>query len=118
MNPSRNLPRDYQILELTRGFRIPLPAMQRRHLRIIAELLVEAWNGLLENQESVLRTKDEPDINALMKSRINRIRGNKSEWSGLVVGVTLGSESFNHDASSIEKRPDLSVHLHGPPPPL
>ncbi len=103
--------RDYQIEELTRGVQLPLPALQRRHLLVIAELLTEAWDDLLEVQEQILRSKPEPDVNALMKTRINKLRDKKTEWKALVSGVTLGSESCNYDASSIEKRPDLSVHL-------
>lgn len=111
---SRSLPsspRDYQITELTRGIQLPFPAMQRRHLLVLVELLTEAWEDLLESQEQILRSKEEPDINALMKTRMNQVRGNKNEWKTLVSGITLGSESCSHDASSIQKRPDLSVHL-------
>ena len=41
-------PRDYQIAELTRGAEFPLPALKSRPLKVIAEFLVRAWEGLLE----------------------------------------------------------------------
>jgi hypothetical protein len=101
--------------ELTRGLLLPLPALQQRHLKVIAEFLTDAWNGLLETWEGILHTADEPEVNALMNSRLNNIRGSKAEWAVLVSLVTRGSESFNHDGSSIEKRPDLSVHITSRP---
>lgn len=104
-------PRDYQIAELTRGVQLPFNSLQRRHLLVILELIAESWAELLTVQEQNLRTKPEPDVNALMKARINQLKGRKTEWNTLVSGVTLGSESCSYDASSIEKRPDLSVHL-------
>jgi len=104
-------PRDYQIAELTRDIKLPLRALHRRHLRVIGEFLTEAWNDLMETQQQHLQSEDEPDVNALMNSRLNEIRDEKPEWSALVSSVTRGSETMSHDGSSLEKRPDLSVHI-------
>lgn len=107
MNPSRN----YQVEELMRGIQRPLPALKRRPLAVIAELLTEAWNGLLETQEQILRTKEEKELNALMETRLDEIRVERSDWSMLVSGVSRGKESISHDGSSLENRPDLSIHI-------
>lgn len=115
MTPNSQLPRGYQIAELTRGIQLPLPPLQRRHIKVIVEFLAEAWNGLLTNQEKVLREKDEPEINALMEARLDDIRLEKPEWSMLVTGVSRGKESVSYDGKSLEKRPDLSVHLTNRP---
>lgn len=111
MSLPSNKCRDYQIAELTQGIQLPLPALQQRHLIVISEFLTEAWNGLLRNQEQFLRSKAEPEVNTLMNSRLNKIRIEKPEWSILVLGVTRGGESLSYDGSSLEKRPDLSIHM-------
>jgi len=115
MRPTSQPPRDYQVAELTRGIQLPLPPLHRRHIKVIAEFLVEAWNGLLVNNEQVLRAEDEPEINALMEARLDDIRLEKPEWSMLVTGVSRGKESISFDGKSLEKRPDLSVHLTNRP---
>lgn len=111
MNLSSGICRDYQIAELTRGTKLPIPALQQRHMLVISELLIAAWNGLLKNHESIIRSKDEPEVNALMNSRLNKIRLKKPEWSLLVLGVTRGAESISYDGRSLEKRPDLSIFI-------
>jgi len=108
---SSSPPRNYQIEELMGGIQRPLPAMQRRPLRVIAEFLTEAWNGLLATQEQVLRTKEEKEVNTLMDSRLNCLFEQKPEWKMLITGVSRGRESINYDGSKLEKRPDLSIHL-------
>jgi hypothetical protein len=104
-------PRDYQIAELTRGVELPRPPLQPRHLKIIAEFLVRAWEGLLETQQQVMRTKAEPEINALMESRLLGLLHERREWSTLVSNVVRGKEALNCDGSSLEKRADLSIYL-------
>ena len=103
-------PRDYQIGELTRGVE-SLPALKSYHLKIIAEFLVLAWQGLLKTQQQVMRTKEEPEINALMESRLLGLLDEGQEWSTLVSSVSRGRESCSFDGSSLEKRPDLSIFL-------
>jgi len=104
-------PRDDQIAELTRGAELPLPALKSRHLKVIAEFLVRAWEGLLETQQQVIRTKEEVEINALMESRLLGLLHEGREWSTLVSNVARGKESLSFDGSSLEKRPDLSIYL-------
>lgn len=107
MSPSRS----YQVEEMMRGIQRPLPSLQRRPLRAIAEFLVEAWNGLLETQEHVLRTSEEKEVNTLMDARLNSLFEKKPEIKILITGITRGRESINYDGSKLENRPDLSIHL-------
>lgn len=107
MSPSRS----YQVEELMRGVQLPLPPLKRRPLREIAEFLVAAWTGLLEEHEDVLRNDEEKEVNTLMDARLNSLFEQKPEWSMLITGVTRGRESINYDGSKLEKRPDLSIHL-------
>jgi len=111
MRPTSQPPRDYQVAELTRGIQLPLLPLQRRHIKVIAEYLAEAWNDLMIDYGQVLSVEDEPEINALMEARLDDIRLEKTEWSMLVTGVSRGKESVSFDGKSLEKRPDLSVHL-------
>lgn len=110
-----NAPREYQIAELTRGIPLPMPALNRRHIKVITEFFVEAWSGLLRIHEQILRTKEEKEINTLMSSRLNRIRGDKPEWLMVIAEVTRGSESLSYDGSHLEKRPDILVQITNRP---
>ena len=111
MSQPGHAPREYQIAELTRGAELPQPALQSRHLTIIAEFLVRAWQELLKAQEQVMRTKEEPEVNALMESRLLGFLEEGREWATLVKIVCRGKESHNYDGRSLEKRPDLSIYL-------
>jgi len=104
-------PRDYQIDELMRGGKSLLATLKPRHLKVIAEFLVRAWEGLLEDQQQVIRTQEEVEINALMESRLLGLLQEGRAWSTLVSSVVRGKESLSHDGSSLEKRPDLSIYL-------
>lgn len=107
----RNLPRDYQIAELTCDGQLSPPPLSTRHLRVISEFLILAWDELLISHLTILRTHDEPDINALMAARLNNIRDERPELRTLVSVVTPGTESTNYNGRSLIKRPDLSIHL-------
>jgi hypothetical protein len=111
MSQPRHPPRDHQIAELIRGADLPQPALQSRHLKIIAEFLVRAWEELLVTQELVMRTRGETDINTLMESRLGGLLCEGREWSTLVSSVARGKESVSFDGSHLEKRPDLSIYL-------
>jgi hypothetical protein len=111
MNSPRNLPRDYQIAELTRDGQLSPPPLSARHLRVISEFLMLAWDELLTSHLTILRTHDEPDINALMAARLNNICDVRPEIRNMVSVVTPGTESTNYNGISLIKRPDLSIHL-------
>jgi hypothetical protein len=103
-------PRDYQIAEMMRGREFQAP-LKRRHILIIAEFITTAWRGLLENYESVVREKEEKEVNDLLVKRLNHLKDESQILADLVVGVSRGRETDSCDASSLEKRPDISIHL-------
>lgn len=95
-----------------RGIEQPVPPLQRRHLKVIAELLVAAWSGLLKDHEQVVRHEEEKEVNTLMESRLNSLCEQRTAlWSTLVSGVMRGKETANYDGSKLETRPDLSIQL-------
>lgn len=103
--------REYHVAQFTKGVELPLPALERRHLKLIAEVLFLAWECLLETQGSILQTVEEKELNALMESQLDEIREVRPDWAMIVSGVSRGKESISFDGSSLEKRPDLSIHL-------
>lgn len=107
------IPRPNQIIELTRGLSLPLPALDREHLEVIAEVIDEAWQHLLENHASTLTAGSEPEISALLATRLNALLEMHPLWQALVRSITRGSETLSFDGSHLEKKPDLSIHLSG-----
>ncbi|NQU60924.1 MAG: hypothetical protein HQ512_07315 [Rhodospirillales bacterium] len=104
-------PRDDQIIELTRGLQLPLAPLNDIHLRFIAEMLARAWGDLLSTQLPTLKTGSEPEINTLMKAKLNTLIDGDTLLSSLVRVVSPGEEAVSFDASHLEKQPDLSIHL-------
>lgn len=106
-----SISRTYQVEELMRGVERPVSPIQRRPLRAIAEMLIEAWEGLLESYPEVMRNHEEKEVNALMESRLKGLSENNPQWRMLVVNVDRGKETINYDGSMLETRPDLSIYL-------
>src|SRR5712692_5576956 len=111
MNLSRVHPREDQVAELTRGQSLPLAPLHEIHLMFIAEVLSRAWNDLLVDRRSILLSGGEPEINALIETRLNTLLDEDELWSQLVRAVARGRETISYDGSHLEKRPDLSIHL-------
>lgn len=109
-------PRPDQVGELTRGQRLPLPNLSNVHLDVIADALVRAWEGLIQDHGSNLRLKDENELNALLQGRLNNLRFESRLLSQIVSCVVRGAESVSYDGRHIEKRPDLSLYLTGRQP--
>lgn len=106
-----SLSRSYQVEEFMRGIERPVPPIQRRPLRAIIEMLIEAWEGLLGDYEEILRKHEEKDVNALMESRLKSLSETNPQWRMLIVNVDRGKETINYDGSMLETRPDLSIYL-------
>lgn len=111
MTSTPKLSRQYQVSQFTKGLDLPLPALDKRHLHVIAEVLLLAWQYLQNEQGSLLNTIPEAELNTLMESQLGEMDKVCPEWEMLVRGVSRGKESINFDASSLEKRPDLQIHL-------
>ena len=104
-------PRRDQISELTRGIRLPLPAIADVHLQILAEGLQVAFDDLRVRKPATMATGDEPEVTALMEARLNKLIDEDLLWGQLVLCVVRGKESISFDGSHLEKRPDLSIYL-------
>ena len=106
-------PRYDQVAELTRGLRLPLPAIADDHLEILAEGLRRAFGDLRTRKFDAIGTGTEPEVTALMEARLNRLIREDPLWGQLVLCVGRGVESISFDGSHLEKRPDLSIVLSG-----
>lgn len=104
-------PREDQIAELTRGVALPLPPLHELHLNSIAELLEGAWSDLQMTQPQALMTGTEPELTALMETRLNELIEGSTYWSNLAFTVARGKETNSFDGKHLEKRPDLSINL-------
>lgn len=100
-------PRTDQIAELTRGLRLPLSPLNDFHLNFIAEMLGRAWDDIHHSQQQTLKIGSEPEITALMETRLNVLLQKYPSWSIMVHNVARGKETVSFDASHLEKRPDL-----------
>ena len=111
MKGSAVRPRLDQVSELTRGIRLPLPAIADTHLQVLAEGLREAFDDLRVREPVVMASGDEPEVTALLEARLNRLIDENFLWGQLVFCVARGKESISFDGSHLEKRPDLSIYL-------
>lgn len=115
MMPSAIGPRPNQIDELTRGLRLPLPAMDAGHLEIIAESLSRAFQDIRSAHPETMAHGSEAEVTALLEARLNTLAKQDTFWGQLVSFVVRGKESLSFDGSHIEKRPDLSIYLSDGP---
>jgi hypothetical protein len=106
-------PRPNQIFELIRGLDLPLVALASEHLEVMAEVIGDAWQDLLATQAETLAKGTEPEVSALLATRLNALLDEHPLWQQLVRSVSRGSELISFDGSHLEKRPDLSIHLSG-----
>ena len=104
-------PRPDQVAELTRGVRLPLPAIASVHLEVLAEGLREAFDALCRDQPLTLASGNENEVTALMEARLNLLIDGQTLWGQLVTSVARGKESVSFDGSHLEKRPDLCIYL-------
>ena len=104
-------PRLDQIAELTRGTRLPMPAIADVHLQILAEGLREAFDDLHARVPTTMASGDEPEVTALLQARLNRLIDENLLWGQLVLCVVRGGESLSFDGAHLEKRPDFSIYL-------
>ena len=100
-----------QVAELTRGVRLPLPAVAAEHLEVLAEGLHQAFGELCVAQPNTMASGDENEVTALMEARLNMLIEKGPPWGHLVNCVARGKESVSFDGSHLEKRPDLSIYL-------
>jgi hypothetical protein len=101
-------PRPMQIAALTEGHSLPMDPISPVHMKIIADCLAQAWNGLVNAYPGQLPA-DEVELNSLMRSQLNNL--SNPLWKTLVSSVTLDASVCSFDGSHLQKSPDLSIHL-------
>ena len=111
MSGSAARPRPDQVAELTKGVRLPLPAIASVHLEILAEGLRQAFDELCVDQPATVASGHENEVTALMEARLNVLIETERLWGQLVNSVARGKESISFDGSHLEKRPDLCIYL-------
>jgi hypothetical protein len=104
-------PRLDQISELTRGIELPLVPLHPEHLRVIIDVLIEAWQDLRERHPKAVLEDDEAAINALMETRLLALLDENPLWAQMIRAVARGRETMSFDGIHLEKRPDLSLYL-------
>ena len=104
-------PRLDQIDELTRGLRLPLPAIDMAYLDIIAESLSRAFDDVRTRHPVTVASGSEAEVTALLEARLNTLLEQDPFWGQLVMYVVRGKETVSFDGSHLEKRPDLSIYL-------
>lgn len=104
-------PRPDQILELSRGLSLPLPAIDDTHIEIIVETLLRAYEDICATASETALSGSEAEVTALLQARLNEIAENDPLWGQLVSCIVRGAESLSFDGSHLEKRPDLSIYL-------
>src|SRR5450755_429460 len=100
-----------QIAELTRGLELPLRRIEAAHIEIIAERLSFAFNDIRAQSPVTVVSGEEPEVNAIMESRLLRLIEEDLFWGQLVLCVARGKESLSFDGTRLEMRPDLLIYL-------
>ena len=112
-----------QVEALTKGVRLPLPAIEPEHMDVILETLQAAFHDVAADHKMTLIYGDEAEINALMEARLNALlihtepEDSPDEtsiavlWRQIVNAVARGKETVKFDGERIEMRPDLNIFL-------
>ena len=111
MTASTIRPRPGHLAELTRGIRLPLPAIPEDHLLVLAEGLYKAFQDLCIQCLNTMTSGDEPEVTALIEARLNSMIDQNLIWRQLVQCVARGSENISFNGSHLAKRPDFSIYL-------
>ncbi len=108
-------PRPDQVAELTRGLDLPLPAIAKPLMIVLAEALAAAFAEILAQWPETVATGSEPEVTALLASRLNAIADDDNDetglWRSLVRCVGRSDECISYDGTHLEKQPDLSIWL-------
>lgn len=111
MSISTLTPRPNQVSELTRGLDLPLTKINDALMMVIVETISVAFSDISERCPEDVTCGTEPEVTALLISRLNAMTDDIGLWRRLVRCVGRGDESMSFDGKHIEKRPDLSIWL-------
>ena len=100
-----------QINELTRGVDVPIEPIGSDMLSLIVEAIAEAWEHVRTTYPDKVVLAEEPEISALLISRLNASLNWNLPLSLVVSSVHRGSESISFNGAKFEGRPDLVFTL-------
>lgn len=102
-----------QITELTRDIALPLAPIGADVMVIILEAVADAWEHVKTTYPQVVSKGIEPEISALLVTRLNASLKTNDLLALVVSSVHRGSENVSFDGSKFEGRPDLLFTLTG-----
>lgn len=102
-----------QVTELTRDISLPLPPIGATLLDIILEAISDAWTHVKTAYPRAVLNDSEPEISALLVTRLNAMLNTNALLALVVSSVHRGSETISYDGSKFEGRPDLVFTLTG-----
>lgn len=104
-------PRPDQVAELTRGLDLPLSPIVDALMIVLAETMFAAFATVRASWPETVASGTEPEVTALLISRLNAMTEDAGLWRSLVRCVGRGNECISVDGTHLEKQPDLSIWL-------
>ena len=111
MSVSALTPRPDQVAELTRGLDLPLPPIADALMIVLAETVFAAFAAVRASWPVTVVSGTEPEVTALLISRLNAMTEDVGLWGSLVRCVGRGDQFISVDGTHLEKEPDLSIWL-------
>lgn len=115
MKASTTVGADATIRQLTEGVSLPLPPLHPLHVEVVCDGLLYIWRRLVELEPAAVAVSDEPGLNAVMVSAINRQLALDdpalTRFAMLVARAERGVETTNYKGNRLELRPDISLPL-------
>jgi hypothetical protein len=98
---------------LTQGLVLPLPPISKDHLKLIADILSEAFMQVKQQELVTVEEGDESAVSSLLHSKLVYLIDSDLLVSQVLSNVTRGGETYNFDGRKHENRPDFSLCLTG-----
>lgn len=115
LKQSTRIGADATIRQLTEGFSLPLPPLQRLQVEVICKGLLHIWQVLVEREPEAVAVSDEPGLNSVLVSAINRQLAlddpDLRAFAMLVQRAESGVQAPNYQGDRLELRPDICLPL-------
>lgn len=98
---------------LTQGLVLPLPPISNGHLKLIADILSDAFMQVKQQDRVTVEDGDESTVSGLLHSTLGYLIDSDLLVSQVLSSVTRGGETYNFDGSKHENRPDFALCLTG-----
>lgn len=105
--------RNYQLSLLTAGRTLPLPALSKEILDVVAEAVGRVWSELMsELPPTTVLAMLERQLSTSMEAKLNNLRDIDKIWKTICGGVVRGRETVEANGIGDELRADLSFSLN------